>query len=69
MLTTEEDARKKLCPYMSANFLESCRASACMAWRWSPSLTIDNPNRIPGTGQTIKHERGYCGAAARPREA
>lgn len=27
---TEDEARQKICPYLSA----SCQASGCMMWRW-----------------------------------
>lgn len=43
-----------------------CIASACMAWRWQSALTVNNPNRTPGAGQTVTRERGYCGKAGRP---
>lgn len=42
-----------------------CVASDCMMWRSSPSLTINNPTRQPGAGQTIDRSRGYCGLAGR----
>ncbi|MDC7784834.1 hypothetical protein PQJ75_01015 [Rhodoplanes sp. TEM] len=60
MLTTEEDARTKLCPFQSHCINESgviqhyeppvyhpamCAASECMAWRWGP-LPIDGPEWV-----------------------
>lgn len=45
--------------------LNNCIGSACMAWRWHPSLSIDNPGRAAAAGQTIKETRGYCGLAGK----
>lgn len=46
--------------------LHPCIASDCMMWRWQPSLSVNNPSRVPGYGQYIKHETGYCGFAGTP---
>lgn len=36
MIVTEEQARHKMCPRSMGNtILSPCRASDCMAWRWS----------------------------------
>lgn len=70
MLVTEEEAGKIKCA--KAVVTESnifCIGSLCMAWRWRPSLSVNNPARIPGgAGQTINKRRGYCGAG-KPEEA
>lgn len=40
-----------------------CIASACMAWRWQPQGSVDNPLQRPGVGQSVKRVLGYCGLA------
>jgi hypothetical protein len=46
---------------------EKCRGPGCkIGWRWASSLTVNNPNRVPGAGQSINKTQGYCGAFGRP---
>jgi hypothetical protein len=45
ILNLEEEARKKVCPFMTRTQLVMCKASECMAWRFHPY-----PNQ----------RRGYC---------
>lgn len=79
-LLTEEDAKAKWCPFGPthhtpgldgievdvAKSRSRCIGRACMAWRWQSSLTVMNASRIPGHGQQITREHGYCGLAGRP---
>ena len=44
-----------------------CLGSACMAWRWVSSLSVDRPDGINAIGgQRVSRTRGYCGLAGRP---
>ena len=75
MTLTEEEARKKWCPFVSmdghnriipyggAVHTAHCIASECMAWRWraEPETTAD-----PETTSILVRERGYCGLAGTP---
>jgi hypothetical protein len=63
---TEADAKTKWCPQTDthpSHDSSKCIGSACMMWRWQSSLTVNNPSRIAGAGQSIKRESGYCGLA------
>lgn len=63
MLTTEEEAKKKLCPFLpqGAQIVDGeyhhipiygpCLGSGCMAWEWSPLPYGKRPADHPG----------YCG--------
>lgn len=71
MIMTEEEAGGIVCHKtlaFSPTEPRPCIASACMAWRWRASLTVQRPQGLatPGGGQTIKHERGFCGLAGEP---
>lgn len=69
MLLTEEEARKKTCPYMTycvnpeqvlqdhypaLYCSQDCMASDCMAWGWGDKEEV-------GPGR-----KGYCGLAPKP---
>jgi hypothetical protein len=76
---TEEEAKTKWCPMarmvtradnrpagnrnLDYHPETLCIASSCMCWRWDHSLTVNNPTRTPGSGQTISKTTGYCGLA------
>jgi len=68
--TSEEDAKKKLCPVLSASVRGldageyiSCSASECMAWRWTETHIKDaDGNLTVLSGDT----HGYCGLAGPP---
>jgi len=51
---TEEEARKKFCPYSMQNVvMATCIGSQCMAWVWDvPPDRVDEYNPIP---------KGHCG--------
>lgn len=68
MIVTEAEAREKLCILLKLirHNTERCFGSRCMHWRWSPSLTIVNPERVQGVGQTVKKNHGYCGLSGMP---
>lgn len=76
---TEDEAKTKWCPFVRLSEMGGtfnrispaanlkCIASACMAWRWQSSASMDNPSGVPGAGtQEIKCERGFCGLASKP---
>ena len=80
MLVTEEEAKKKRCPIMSARryseesianttYLKpiylKCEASECMAWRWSKKTA----ELMVLTDVPEKDRRGYCGLAGNPEES
>lgn len=79
-LVTEEQAKQTLC-FQAATFAASqqlvegagpfCVGSACMAWRWGPSVWIDEVGGKwhgdhPPPVAAVKLEHGYCGRAGRP---
>lgn len=53
MLLTEEEAKEKEC--CIKEWLESCTASNCMAWRWGITPEEAKGNKYG--------PRGYCGLA------
>jgi len=66
---TPDQAQQKICPFRGQGIHGdvNCRAADCMAWRWSPSLSVDNPSRAPGAAkQTITIDVGFCGLAGKP---
>lgn len=75
MIVTEEEAKTKFCPETIQpvgtddrvwHDGQNCIGSACMAWRWQASLSVNNPSHVPGEGQNVTRNRGYCGKAGRP---
>lgn len=59
---TEEEAKKKFCPFAfnRTDGAIQCEASDCVVWRWSePSEIFGVPNH---------DRRGYCGLAGKPEE-
>lgn len=66
---TEEEAQRLICPLLPGlpgAEVRSCLAGRCALWRWQPSLTVENPSRVPGAAtQRIEHKTGYCGLAGK----
>lgn len=60
MILTEEEAKKKWCPYSRVDGGEGCcLAPDCAAWRWV----------YPPESNDAAHCVGYCGLAGKPLEA
>jgi len=79
MLTTEDEAKTKLCQerFAALDYTKpvnrrhiECDGSDCMAWRWHAWTEYE---RVPGdekafiSGPHISTTRGYCGKAGRPQ--
>jgi hypothetical protein len=61
---TEEQAKKKYCPYQDRDKGTMCATHECMAWRWvvSPSMAAETNAR----GDAGLVAKGYCGLAGHP---
>lgn len=60
MNITEEQAKKKICPIMSANLSATgvirCEGSDCMLWEWDEAMFEGQDSYISEPGPT-----GHCG--------
>lgn len=75
---SEAEASNKWCPYAKdgstnrnpaggALMATFCIGSACMAWRWAPTYSRDNPTRTAvGAVDVFEYAKGYCGAFGKP---
>ena len=72
MLTTEDEAREKLCPFAGlANLIVHtlddamenycCKGSGCMMWCWFDGGIVEHGACLSG-GKRL----GYCGLAGKP---
>ena len=60
-MMTEAQARDKWCQETAGENSCNCRASQCMAWRWTL-----NPSTEPKRAADMGGGRGYCGKAGQP---
>lgn len=64
MIVTEEEAKGKLCPEITASaqmgILSNCDGSGCMMWRWEDNDKGPRDASIP--------RKGFCGKAGFPLE-
>lgn len=67
MLLTEEDARKKYCPFRREAAVTTCRASDCMGWRWERLQHAESGLMTPEPQPRYQGKAwGYCGLAGGP---
>lgn len=71
MIVTEQEARTKVCPAMSAQLMhpagvnqsvtQKCLASQCMKWRWGTYKSpLEIKNRKELHGMPDAEPQGYC---------